>query len=58
MNGSVSRVVDMLAGRHLQDSQVFETREVRLGDNGQVVSIQVTERQTRQKNVRGERPGH
>lgn len=45
--------------RHLQHSEVFETREVCLGDDGQVVSIQITEKQTkRQQRLREERTGN
>ena len=39
-------------GCDLQDSEVFETREVCLGDDCQVVSIQITAKQTGQQQIR------
>lgn len=39
-------------GCDLQDSEVFETREVCLGDDCQVVSIQIAAKQTGQQQIR------
>lgn len=39
-------------GGDLQDSEVFETGEVRLADDRQVVSVQIAEKRTRRQRIR------